>query len=91
MLQKLIDFYENKKLYKANPCDSWATPVLRPFGRAIGRLAGDCQCCAGARLVAAAALAAVYPTATLLVIGAAVVVLTVQEVDKGEPDETETR
>jgi len=87
MLQKLIDFYENKKLYKANPCDAWATPVLRPFGRAVGRLAGDCQCCAGARLVAAAVLAALYPTETLLVIGAAVVLMTAQEAYNGEPTE----
>jgi hypothetical protein len=88
MLQKLIDFYETKKLYVANPCDAWAAPVLRPFGRAVGRLAGDCSCCSGARLVAAAVLAAAYPTATLLALGASVVLMTAQEAYNGEPDES---
>jgi hypothetical protein len=88
MLQKLIDLYEDKKLYKANPCDAWATTVLRPFGRALARLAGDCSCCAGARLVTAAALAALFPTATILVICAALVLMTAHEAYKGEPDES---
>jgi hypothetical protein len=88
MLQKLIDLYEDKKLYRANMCDSWAHALLRPLGRALARLAGTCPCCAGVRLVAAAALAALYPTATILVLGAALVLMTAHEAYKGEPDES---
>jgi hypothetical protein len=88
MLQKLIDLYEDKKLYKANPCDAWASPLLRPLGRAVARLASDCRCCSGARLVTAAALAALFPTATILVICAALVLMTAHEAHKGEPDES---
>jgi hypothetical protein len=90
MLQKLIDLYEDKKLklWRFNPCDAWAAPVFRPLGRALARLAGDCSCCAGARLVTAAALAALYPTATILVLGAALVLMTAHEAYKGEPDES---
>jgi hypothetical protein len=89
MLQKLYDYlYEDKKLYKANMCDSWAAPVLRPLGRAFALLAGTCPCCAGVRLVAVAALAAVYPTATLVALAAALVIATAHEVYKGEPDES---
>lgn len=90
MLQKLIDFYEIKALYKANPCDAWAASVLRPLGRAIARLAGTCPCCAGTRLVAVAVLAAVFPTAMLVALAAALVLMTAQEAYKGKPDDTET-
>jgi hypothetical protein len=89
MLTKLYDYlYEDKKLYRANPCDFGAASLLRPLGRAFALLAGTCPCCAGTRLVAAAVLAAVYPTATLVALAAALVITTVREAHKGEPDES---
>jgi hypothetical protein len=88
MLQKLIDLYETRKIYRANPCDAWAHSVLRPAGRALARLAGDCPCCAGARLGVAACLAAAWPVPTVVALGAALIVMTVQETIKGEPDES---
>jgi hypothetical protein len=88
MLQKLIDLYEDKKLYKANMCDSWAHALLRPLGFAFALLAGTCPCCAGVRLVTAAALAALYPTATFIALASFLVTATAYRVYTGEPDES---
>jgi hypothetical protein len=88
MFQKLIDLYEDKKLWRFNFCDSWAHALLRPLGRALALLAGTCPCCAGVRLVTAAVLAAVYPTATLVALAAALVIATAHEAYKGESDES---
>ncbi len=89
MLQKLNDFYEHHKLYKANPCDSWAYgSLLRALGFAFALLAGTCPCCAGTRLVAAAVLAAVYPTAILVALASFLVTATAYRLYKGEPDES---
>jgi hypothetical protein len=89
MLTKLYDYlYEDKKFYRANPCDFGAASLLRPLGRAFALLAGACPCCAGTRLVAAAVLASIYPTATLIALAAALVIATAHEAYKGESDES---
>jgi hypothetical protein len=88
MLQKLIDLYEDKKLYKANFCDSWATSLLRPLGFAFALLGGTCPCCAGVRLVAVAVLAALYPAYTFIALASFLVTATAYRVYTGEPDES---
>ena len=60
--------YERFKLYKANPCDVGAHPTLYPIQRALQRLASDCPCCNGARIIAAAAAGAIAPLTTLTVL-----------------------
>lgn len=58
MLAKL---YEDKQLYKANPCDLGTARWLRPFGRALRHLGSECTCCSGARVLAVAIGAAIAP------------------------------
>lgn len=76
----MIDLYERYKIYKANPCDRDAWPVLQPFGRALTRLAGLCPCCAGARLALAVTLTAICPTGTPIAIGVVYLALLITEI-----------
>lgn len=41
---------------KYNPCDMDSHPALAPIGNFFAKLASDCPCCNGARIVAAALL-----------------------------------
>lgn len=91
-MKTLNDLYENEtlKLWRFNPCDSWAAPVLKPIGRAVAKLTTDCPCCTGARILLAAVAGAYLPVATLATLGTLLVVLTIRELIKGEPCVTET-
>ena len=64
----LSTLYERAKLYRANPCDVDAHPILRPIQRGLAGLASACPCCSGARILFVAALAAAFPAATLTAI-----------------------
>ena len=65
MISKLHAIYEDYRLYRANPCDVGAHPILHPILHPIQRgliaLATDCPCCNGARIIAVAIAAAVAP------------------------------
>ncbi len=61
MISKLHALYEEYRLYRANPCDVGAHPILRPIQRGLIALATDCPCCNGARIIAVAIAAAVAP------------------------------
>lgn len=61
----LAGLYERLKLFKVNPCDFDAIVPLKPLGKAFESLTVACPCCTGARIVIAAALAAVWPLFTL--------------------------
>jgi hypothetical protein len=37
--------------YRINPCDADAFAAIKPFGRVIARLATQCQCCSGFRVL----------------------------------------
>ena len=65
MISKLHAIYEDYRLYRANPCDVGAHPVLHPIQRGLIALATDCPCCNGARILAVAIAAAVAPLYTL--------------------------
>lgn len=82
MFNWLSTQYEEHKLFRANACDRDAWPVLKPFGRALARLAGFCPCCAGARVVVATGLAAVCPTGTPTAVGVIYLALLITEVFK---------
>lgn len=87
--EKLHDLYENEKfkLWRWNPCDAGAFPVLQPFGRALARLAGHCPCCAGARLALAVTLTAICPTGTPIAIGVVYLAfLTAEVLEPGEDE-----
>ena len=91
MLQKLIDLYENPKLqlWRFNPCDAWAHgSLLRALGFAFALLGGTCPCCAGARLVGVAVLAALYPAYTFIALASFLVTATAYRLYTGEPDES---
>ena len=64
----LSTLYERAKLYRANPCDVDAHPILRPIQRGLAGLASACPCCSGARIVLVAATAAVSPAAAFTAI-----------------------
>lgn len=61
MISKLHAIYEDYRLYRANPCDVDAHPILHPIRRGLIALAIDCPCCNGARIIAVAIVAAVAP------------------------------
>ena len=64
----LSTLYERAKLYRANPCDVDAHPILRPIQRGLAGLASACPCCSGARIIFVAALAAASPAAAFAAI-----------------------
>lgn len=61
MISKLHAIYEEYRLYRANPCDVGAHPVLYPIQRGLIALSTDCPCCNGVRILAVAIVAAVAP------------------------------
>lgn len=61
MFKLLRKFYEDKHIYKANPCDVDAHKFIAPFGRALAHFGSYCACCSGTRVLAAIALTAMYP------------------------------
>lgn len=75
------DLYEHPTLkpYRLNPCDVGAHPALQPLGRALAAIGSLCPCCSGARVIAAAALGAAFPTATLVALAAILVVAVIRE------------
>lgn len=73
------DLYEKHKLYRGNPCDRDAHPVLRPFGRAVATLASHCACCSGSRILLAMALGAAFRAHALVALAAILVALTIKE------------
>lgn len=48
-------------LYKANPCDAGSVWFATSVGQGLSRLAVACQCCNGARVLAAAVLGVALP------------------------------
>lgn len=62
----MFDWYEKHKLYRANPCDSWAYRPLRFLGRVVSKFGSSCSCCGGVRVIAAAVLATYIPPAITL-------------------------
>jgi hypothetical protein len=49
-----MSMYERYHLYRLNPCDLDAAPVLKPFGQALVAVqrvfTTNCPCCTGARI-----------------------------------------
>lgn len=80
MLSKLHALYEDRKLYRANPCDVESHRFIAPFGRALAHFGSYCACCSGTRVLAAVALTAAWPIP--VAVGAAVLyaVLVIKEI-----------
>lgn len=53
--------YETAKLYKANPCDVGCFGWLAPLGWALSKMAVECPCCSGTRVIVLAVAVAVAP------------------------------
>jgi hypothetical protein len=54
LIDWLVEQYEARKVYRANPCDFDSWGPLRVWGLALARLSAPCSCCNGGRMVAAA-------------------------------------
>ncbi len=65
MFDKIKALYEEKKLYRFNPCDVDAFQFLQAYARTLESLTTQCPCCNGARIVAAVVVAYWFPQATL--------------------------
>jgi hypothetical protein len=65
MFDRLKALYEEKKLYRFNPCDVDAFKFLQAYARALESLTSQCPCCNGARIVVAIVAAYWFPQATL--------------------------
>jgi hypothetical protein len=61
MIKTIRRWYEDKHLYRANPCDRDGSRYLKPLNDYFTALGSECRCCSGARVAAAVALVTWVP------------------------------
>jgi hypothetical protein len=61
--------YEKYKLYRFNPCDVGAFPVVKFIGRVLSSFATQCPCCNGARILFALSLGILEPEGAKVMLG----------------------
>ena len=65
----LTKFYEDKKVYLANPCDVDAQKHVAVVGRALAYFGSHCPCCSGVRVLAAVGLTLLFQEAMAWIMG----------------------